>query len=132
MNNINATITFVDSIDTPGVINRVSNLFKGHPDLIVGFNTFLPPGYKIEVQANDPNQINVSTPTGQMQAQIHRTPPPAQQPSTPQVQQTGVAAVVSQGQHPSVSSQQGQPAHHGHPPQTYHAPHAVNKVKVIL
>lgn len=37
-------------IDTPGVINRVSNLFKGHPDLIVGFNTFLPPGYKIEVE----------------------------------------------------------------------------------
>ncbi|XP_067943768.1 paired amphipathic helix protein Sin3a-like isoform X2 [Watersipora subatra] len=41
------------SIDTPGVISRVSNLFKGHPELIVGFNTFLPPGYKIEVQAND-------------------------------------------------------------------------------
>lgn len=41
------------SIDTPGVIERVSNLFKGHPELIVGFNTFLPPGYKIEVQAND-------------------------------------------------------------------------------
>ena len=37
------------SIDTPGVIGRVSNLFKGHPDLIVGFNTFLPPGFKIEV-----------------------------------------------------------------------------------
>ena len=47
------------SIDTPGVINRVSNLFKGHPDLIVGFNTFLPPGYKIEVQANE---INVHQP----------------------------------------------------------------------
>ena len=46
-------------IDTPGVINRVSNLFKGHPDLIVGFNTFLPPGYKIEVQANE---INVHQP----------------------------------------------------------------------
>ncbi len=42
---------FCCSIDTPGVISRVSNLFKGHPDLIVGFNTFLPPGYKIEVQA---------------------------------------------------------------------------------
>ncbi|XP_013418836.1 paired amphipathic helix protein Sin3a isoform X2 [Lingula anatina] len=41
------------TIDTPGVINRVSNLFRGHPDLIVGFNTFLPPGYKIEVQANE-------------------------------------------------------------------------------
>ncbi len=37
------------SIDTPGVIARVSCLFKGHPELIVGFNTFLPPGYKIEV-----------------------------------------------------------------------------------
>uniref|UniRef100_A0A8C5BI67 SIN3 transcription regulator family member Ab n=1 Tax=Gadus morhua TaxID=8049 RepID=A0A8C5BI67_GADMO len=41
------------SIDTPGVISRVSQLFKGHPDLIMGFNTFLPPGYKIEVQTND-------------------------------------------------------------------------------
>ena len=56
------------SIDTPGVINRVSNLFKGHPDLIVGFNTFLPPGYKIEVQANEisvhqPGQQTVLIPT---------------------------------------------------------------------
>ncbi|CAN7983566.1 unnamed protein product, partial [Ixodes hexagonus] len=48
------------SIDTPGVIQRVSNLFKGHPELIVGFNTFLPPGYRIEVQANE--QVNVSMP----------------------------------------------------------------------
>ena len=37
------------SIDTPGVIRKVSELFVGFPDLIVGFNTFLPPGYKIEV-----------------------------------------------------------------------------------
>ena len=37
------------SIDTPGMIAQVSHLFRGHPDLIVGFNTFLPPGYKIEV-----------------------------------------------------------------------------------
>ena len=41
------------SIDTPGVIARVSSLFRGHPELIVGFNTFLPPGYKIEVQCNE-------------------------------------------------------------------------------
>jgi len=40
------------SIDTPGVISRVSTLFRGHPELIVGFNTFLPPGYKIEVQTS--------------------------------------------------------------------------------
>ncbi|GFN83362.1 paired amphipathic helix protein sin3a-like, partial [Plakobranchus ocellatus] len=50
-------------IDTPGVINRVSNLFKGHPDLIVGFNTFLPPGYKIEVQCET---INVHQPGQQV------------------------------------------------------------------
>lgn len=48
------------SIDTPGVISRVSNLFKGHPDLIVGFNTFLPPGFKIEVHGT--NEINISGP----------------------------------------------------------------------
>ncbi|KAI4502495.1 hypothetical protein M0802_002407 [Mischocyttarus mexicanus] len=54
------------SIDTPGVITRVSNLFKGHPELIVGFNTFLPPGYKIEVQANEKGyafQVSVSIPS---------------------------------------------------------------------
>ncbi|XP_023245695.1 paired amphipathic helix protein Sin3a isoform X2 [Copidosoma floridanum] len=54
------------SIDTPGVISRVSHLFKGHPELIVGFNTFLPPGYKIEVQANEQGyalQVSVSVPS---------------------------------------------------------------------
>ena len=54
------------SIDTPGVIARVSDLFKGHPELIVGFNTFLPPGYKIEVQQNDQGfafQVSVSIPS---------------------------------------------------------------------
>ena len=37
-------------------------LFKGHPELIVGFNTFLCPCYKIEVQSNDgtgPNTQNI-------------------------------------------------------------------------
>ena len=124
------------SIDTPGVINRVSNLFKGHPDLIVGFNTFLPPGYKIEVQANDPNQINVSTPSGQIVSQtIHRTPPPAtapQQVAQQAAQQpAGVGAATSQS-HPSASQGAGG-QHHGpsHPTQaSYHPPHAVNKVKV--
>ena len=37
------------SIDGMGVIARVSRLFKGHPELIDGFNPFLPPGYSIEV-----------------------------------------------------------------------------------
>ncbi|KND91067.1 Transcriptional regulatory protein SIN3 [Tolypocladium ophioglossoides CBS 100239] len=53
------------AIDTPGVINRVSELFAGHPNLIQGFNTFLPPGYRIECGGgNDPNTIRVTTPMG--------------------------------------------------------------------
>ncbi|KAL7332383.1 hypothetical protein PS15p_204433 [Mucor circinelloides] len=53
-------------IDTPGVIERVSTLFRGHPTLISGFNTFLPPGYRIECSVDDQerNIIKVTTPTG--------------------------------------------------------------------
>ncbi|CAL1694084.1 unnamed protein product [Somion occarium] len=53
-------------IDTPGVIERVSMLFQGNPNLIQGFNTFLPPGYKIEL-STDPRNLNgitVTTPAG--------------------------------------------------------------------
>lgn len=35
-------------IDTNGVIAKVKTLFKGHPELVMGFNMFLPAGYKIE------------------------------------------------------------------------------------
>ncbi|KAL4622772.1 paired amphipathic helix protein Sin3a-like isoform X1 [Arapaima gigas] len=72
------------SIDTPGVISRVSQLFKGHPDLIMGFNTFLPPGYKIEVQTNDlvnvttPGQIHHITPHGISVQNIPQVPPQLQ------------------------------------------------------
>lgn len=54
------------SIDTPGVIKRVSHLFNGHPSLIQGFNTFLPAGYRIEcsTDAHDANYITVTTPSG--------------------------------------------------------------------
>lgn len=54
------------SIDTPGVIERVSTLFRGHPSLIQGFNTFLPPGYRIECSSDpsESNLITVTTPTG--------------------------------------------------------------------
>ncbi|KAL9080249.1 MAG: hypothetical protein Q9157_000971 [Trypethelium eluteriae] len=53
------------AIDTPGVIERVSTLFAGNPNLIQGFNTFLPPGYRIECgMGDDPNSIRVTTPMG--------------------------------------------------------------------
>lgn len=68
------------AIDTPGVIQRVSTLFRGHPELIVGFNTFLPPGYKIEMHANE--QVSVSMPSstviiqsgGTMTTTLHPNP----------------------------------------------------------
>lgn len=50
------------SIDTPGVIDRVSSLFRGHPNLITGFNTFLPPGYRIEPTNNPLDPVKVITP----------------------------------------------------------------------
>ena len=37
------------SINMPGVIEQVKNLFRGYNQLILGFNTFLPEGYKIEL-----------------------------------------------------------------------------------
>mmetsp|Transcript_5617 Transcript_5617/g.12774 ORF Transcript_5617/g.12774 Transcript_5617/m.12774 type:complete len:1338 (-) Transcript_5617:117-4130(-) len=36
-------------IDTPGVIRRVASLFHGNKRLVLGFNTFLPEGYRIEL-----------------------------------------------------------------------------------
>lgn len=87
-----ANFIFFISIDTPGVISRVSQLFKGHPDLIMGFNTFLPPGYKIEVHPND--MVNVTTP-----GQVHQIPTHGIQPQ-PQ----------PPPQHPSQSSAQSAPA----------------------
>ena len=50
------------AIDTPAVIERVTMLFRGHPDLILGFNTFLPPGYKIDL-TEDMESIAVHTTT---------------------------------------------------------------------
>lgn len=52
------------SIDTPGVIERVSGLFKGYPTLIQGFNTFLPQGYRIDCSDNPDDPIRVTTPMG--------------------------------------------------------------------
>ncbi|KAH4076899.1 hypothetical protein HBH70_137010 [Parastagonospora nodorum] len=67
------------AIDTPGVIERVSTLFAGNPNLIQGFNTFLPPGYKIECGTNgDPNAIRVTTPMGTMMSSM-----PAPRPLSP-------------------------------------------------
>lgn len=41
-------------VDTNGVIARVKELFKGYDDLLLGFNTFLPKGYKITLPEKKP------------------------------------------------------------------------------
>ena len=41
-------------VDTVGVIHRVRTLFRGYNSLILGFNTFLPEGYKIEMRDLEP------------------------------------------------------------------------------
>ena len=69
------------AIDTPGVIERVSSLFAGNPNLIQGFNTFLPPGYRIECgMGDDPNSIRVTTPMGTTVSSL-----PAPRPLSPRV-----------------------------------------------
>lgn len=66
----------IHSIDTPGVIQRVSELFNGHPALIQGFNTFLPPGYRIECGTEDnPHTIRVTTPSGTMTQSLQSRAP---------------------------------------------------------
>jgi len=41
-------------VDTPGVIKQVSDLFIGHNDLILGFNTFLPADKQIKPETLEP------------------------------------------------------------------------------
>ncbi|CAN8244921.1 unnamed protein product [Cochlearia groenlandica] len=41
-------------VDTNGVIARVKDLFKGYDDLLLGFNTFLPRGYRITIPEKKP------------------------------------------------------------------------------
>ena len=67
-------------IDTSIVIQRVSELFKGHGSLITGFNAFLPPGYRIYY--NNGN-VQVVTPADTAPISIVATPSPSDATLTP-------------------------------------------------
>ncbi|CAF2133669.1 paired amphipathic helix protein Sin3-like 5 [Brassica napus] len=41
-------------VNTDGVIEKVKELFKGYDDLLLGFNTFLPKGYRITLPEKKP------------------------------------------------------------------------------
>lgn len=62
-------------IDTPGVIRRVSNLFQGNRRLVLGFNTFLPEGYKIELPDGDGPPVAVFRAPGETITHILSGPP---------------------------------------------------------
>lgn len=103
-------------IDTPGVIQRVSNLFTGHPALIQGFNTFLPPGYRIECGTDDnPNAIRVTTPSGTNTLSMATRPPRSSLDSPDEMGPSGGLAPAGRAEYyeqPRSSWQQPQ-----HPPQ---------------
>lgn len=128
-------------------------LFQGHTELIVGFNTFLPQGYSIEVKENQtinvrqpgqqvvpltnfnssnpiqthlPNLHQVdSTGRGVMNEIICEDAPFASQASQPHaVRQNATANEVPQNAN-QFNTNQGQPV------QFNHAINYVNKIKVI-
>ena len=112
------------TIDTSEVIRRVSSLFQGHRELILGFNTFLPPGYRIELRG-DPVAGGVtgfSTPGGvfcplrdanppQMiqQSQGEMNIPPGQQQPVPVETVTPHPSSVQNSQPPRHQIHHGQP-----------------------
>ncbi|GAA6061549.1 hypothetical protein JCM10212_001081, partial [Sporobolomyces blumeae] len=99
------------NIDTPGVIDRVSTLFRGHPSLIQGFNTFLPPGYRIECHVSpnadgstggpgSSNVITVTTPMGVTTRTQNVSGPASSAPAPPSSASSGSAS-----QQPSQATQ---------------------------
>jgi len=109
-------LTFIadvsESIDTPGVIDRVSSLFAGHPELIQGFNTFLPPGYRIECGTqDDPNAIRVTTPMGTTVSQMPSAPSRLMGPGATPGLENGMS-VARQGPYPETPANGDWPLPH--------------------
>ncbi|XP_033223040.1 paired amphipathic helix protein Sin3a-like isoform X2 [Belonocnema kinseyi] len=93
------------SIDTPEAIRRVSHLFQDHPELIVDFNSFLPSGYKIEVQTNEhgyayhvsvsmPNEGTRYTSISQNHCTRNVSSPPISSPSIPSTKAQPVLQIM--------------------------------------
>ena len=59
-------------IDTPGVILRVTQLFQGNKALVLGFNTFLPDGFKIEIPDYETGTVYYRTPGQPRLTPIHQ------------------------------------------------------------
>uniref|UniRef100_A0A915PT96 Histone deacetylase interacting domain-containing protein n=1 Tax=Setaria digitata TaxID=48799 RepID=A0A915PT96_9BILA len=79
------------AIDTPGVIKRVSRLFRGRPNLIIAFNTFLPPGFDVSV---DGIKVIITEPNGRKQVinESHAEPSTLESSETTQSSKTSKAS----------------------------------------
>jgi paired amphipathic helix protein Sin3a len=112
-------------VDTPGVIARVSKLFHGYNNLILGFNKFLPDGYKISVEdlerMNRANQAQAQAAAAAAQAQAaqaqlqqrqqqQQQQQQRQQHHHQQQQQQQQQQQMQGLQHPSPQSQQKPPS----------------------
>jgi paired amphipathic helix protein Sin3a len=96
-------------VDTPGVIARVSNLFRGYNKLILGFNTFLPEGYKISLA--DLERVEQMRQQAEERASREKKPsplPPLQQNTSSQPEKPSPPMMDA----PMMPKQQQQQRHH--------------------
>ena len=111
-------------IDTPGVIRRVSNLFQGNRRLVLGFNTFLPEGYRIELPDGDGPPVAVFRAPGEVAVRhdlsgpnippVRHHEPQQPQPSSHTIMQSGPTGIqVPSGHHPQQQPGVGPPGYDG-------------------
>ena len=128
-------------IDTPGVIQRVSELFHGHEHLILGFNRFLPDGYKItlsDIRKNASAMPNISQEANSGSAQFHSHPLPTSptergalnSQGTPTVEIASGVVPQSQSPNSTVSASPLATTPSKKQPELDHARNYVRKIKV--
>ncbi|XP_044019250.1 paired amphipathic helix protein Sin3a-like [Aphidius gifuensis] len=116
------------SISTSSVITKVSNLFKDHPEFIVGFNTCLPPGYKIEVQADEQDHTHQVSIIMQMSEESIHTHCTVESPSNQQSMPLSIHPLYA-GSLPSFNNSQAQAGASSNTGAFKHAIDYVNKIK---
>jgi len=108
------------AIDTLGAVSRIANLFYDAPALIAGFNTFLPPGWKVECGIEgDSGTVRAVSPAGTITAI-----PPSNYHGTIHLPQSRSHS-TERGDASSVNSKRG-------PVEFDHSITYINKIKVSL
>jgi paired amphipathic helix protein Sin3a len=125
-------------IDTPGVIMRVSELFSGYNNLILGFNTFLPEGYQISLKdlqeggkycrapRRPEPEMNVQRPSYPVQPPQAQQPQPGMPPKQVHQHPVGMHHQPHMMQAPPTAEQE-----QGEPPAAVEFDHAISYVTTI-